>query len=98
MERGDKYLNAYRAHRDAANAAHELFRSYCPLNPPPVPGMDTAIRLAWRIKCGCSIEEAAGREYLYRWNLAIKPSDQVLGAGTVDPACSIFGVPHTIGM
>lgn len=52
---------------------------------PRVPGMDTVIRLAIRIEQGRSIEEAAGREYFYRWNLALR-----------SPRC--FGVPHTLGL
>ena len=38
---------------------------------PRVPGMDTVIRLAVRIDQGRTIDEAAAREYLYRWNLAL---------------------------
>jgi hypothetical protein len=67
--------------------------------------MDTAIRLAWSIACGRSIEEAAAREYVYRWQLAIKAGDQVTcGSMLVNErgeradAVSIFGTPHTIGM
>ena len=51
---------------------------------PRVPGMDTVLRLAVRIDCGRSPEEAAAREYLYRWDLALRSP--------------LFGVPHTIGM
>ena len=38
---------------------------------PRVPGMDIVIRLAVRIDQGRTIAEAAAREYLYRWNLAL---------------------------
>jgi hypothetical protein len=51
---------------------------------PRVPGMDTVLRLAVRIDCGRTVEEAAAREYTYRWELALRSR--------------IFGVPHTIGM
>jgi len=41
---------AYQAHKPAADAAFALFRRYCNGTVPPrVPGMDTAIRLAYRI-------------------------------------------------
>jgi len=99
---------AYQAHKPAADAAFALFRRYCNGTVPPrVPGMDTAIRLAYRISLGQTIEDAAAREYLYRWHLAIKAPDQCGATGRVsyDPrdrnprACvSIFGAPHTIGM
>jgi hypothetical protein len=52
--------------------------------PPRVPGMDTLTRLAWRIRCGRTPEEAAVREYVYRWNLANRSP--------------VFGAPHIIGM
>jgi hypothetical protein len=49
-----------------------------------VPGICTVLRLAVRVDCGRTPEEAAAREYLYRWELALQSP--------------IFGVPHTIGM
>lgn len=96
-----RYMLAYEAHEPEARAAFALYREYCGGNPPPrVPGMDTVIRLAWRIECGRSVEEAAAREYLYRWGLAIKPADQAMlpHNTTVSPAASIFGAPHAIWM
>lgn len=51
---------------------------------PRVPGMDTVIRLAVRIEFGQSLEQAAAREYCYRWELALRSP--------------IFGVPHTLGL
>ena len=92
----NKYQKAYRDHHDVAEKAWTIFRSYCSLPMPRVPGMDTVIRLAWRIECGRSVEEAAAKEYIYRWNLAVKPFDQC-GPGIIDPCVSIFGAPHTIG-
>lgn len=99
---------AYHAHRDKAFAAFAIYKQYCNGRPPPrVPGMDTVIRLAHRISLGRSIEEAAAREYLYRWHLAIKAPDQCGATGRIShhpldrnpQACvSIFGTPHTIGM
>lgn len=62
--------------------AYGLFRSY---GGPRfrAPGMDTRSRLAWRLHCGRSPVEAAAREYLYRWNLALQSP--------------VFGVPHHFG-
>ncbi len=96
-----RYQMAYEQHEVAARAAFALYRDYCGGHPPPrVPGMDTVIRLAWRIECGHSVEESAAREYLYRWNLAIKPADQAMlpHNSCINPAASIFGAPHAIGM
>lgn len=94
----NKYIAAYEAHKESAKVAFALLRSWYELPMPRVPGMDTVIRLAWRIECGKSIEEAAAAEYVYRWHLAVLPSDQLIGSRTVNPAVSIFGAPHTIGM
>ncbi len=46
--------------------------------------MDTVYRLALRLYYGRSVQDAAAREYLYRWHLALKSR--------------VFGVPHTLGM
>lgn len=79
------YLAAYARHRTDAEHAYTLYTALCDGNPPPrVPGMDTVTRLAWRIECGRSAEDAAMREYLYRWNLALR-------------SALAFGAPHTIG-
>ena len=48
------------------------------------PGMATVFRLAFRIYYGRIVEEAAGREYLYRWRLALQSP--------------VFGIPHPIGL
>jgi len=85
-----RYIEAHNKHRDAAQAAYDLFIKHCGRRMPRVPGMDTVIRLAWRIECGRSIEEAAGREYLYRWHIVFNSSSQ--------NADRVFGVPHTLGM
>jgi hypothetical protein len=84
-------------HTLGATIARGLFTSWCATPMSRVPGMDTAIRLAWRIECGCGIEEAASAEYVYHWHLAVKPFDQCEGR-IRNPCCSIFGTPHTIGM
>lgn len=85
---------AFKAHSSEARAAFGVYREYCGGKAPPrVPGMDTYDRLALRIAHGRTIEESAAREYLYRWNLAVKAFDQCERS-----AVSIFGTPHTLGM
>lgn len=101
-------IAAYEANRDAARGAFGIYREYCGGHAPPrVPGMDTVIRLALRMSHGRTAEEAAAKEYVYRWHLAIKAPDQcnATGRASFDPrdldpwACvSVFGAPHTIGM
>jgi hypothetical protein len=79
------YLEMYHENREAAEQAYALFVKHCEGIPPcRAPGMDTVIRLASRIGFGRSIEEAAAREYCYRWSLALKSP--------------IFGVPHALGL
>lgn len=95
----NKYMAAYVAHRAEAEQALAIFRGYCALPLPRVPGMDTVIRLAWRIECGHDVLTAAAREYVYRWQLAVKPADQAVGDfNCIDPPVSCFGTPDTIGM
>lgn len=100
-----KYLEAHERHKAAAAQAYRLFVDHCGgIAPPRVPGMGTAIRLAWRIECGRTIEQAAAREYVYRWHLAVKAPDQCLPVSDrprdrMPNACvSVFGAPHTIGL
>lgn len=77
---------AWAAHELDARCAFEEYAAMCGGHPPPrVPGMDTSIRLAIRIAVGRTISEAAGREYFYRWNLALRSP-------------RAFGVPHTLGL
>lgn len=73
---------AMAAHSDEADQAFMLLRSWT-LPIPRVPGCDTLYRLAVRIGLGRSIEEAAAREYIYRWNLALQSR--------------VFGAPHLLG-
>lgn len=76
--------NAHLLHAAEAQEAYEIFTSYCAEPLPRVPGMDTTLRLAVRIQNCRTIEEAAAREYLYRWHLALQWDG--------------FGVPHTLGL
>ncbi len=97
---------AWPVHKVDAIKARDLFDSWCSdTMRRRVPGMGTTERLAVRLYLGRTVEEAAAREYLYRWSLAIKAPDQCNATGTHDwrssrpDACvSIFGTPHTIGM
>lgn len=94
------FMRAYEKNRVSAEQALALFRSFCELPLGRVPGVDTVIRLAWRLEHGRTIEQAAAREYLYRWELAIKTPDQCMlpHNSCVHPTVSIFGAPATIGM
>ena len=75
---------AWAKHALAAGESYQAFVALCGDAPCRVPGMDTVLRLAVRLDNGHDIESAAAREYLYRWNLALRWSG--------------FGVPHTLGM
>lgn len=76
---------AWPLHEADARSAYEVFVSYCDgVAPIRVPGMDTLYRLALRLYYGRTIENAAAREYCYRWHLALRSR--------------VFGVPHTLGM
>jgi hypothetical protein len=75
---------AHLLHAAEAQEAYELFATYCAGPMPRVPGMATTLRLAVRIQQGRTIGEAAAREYLYRWHLALDWDG--------------FGVPHPIGL
>lgn len=78
------YLAAFERHKPAARTAMRAFSNMTGNQLPRVPGMDTIIRLAWRIECGRTIEEASAREYVYRWSLALNSP--------------VFGVPHALGL
>lgn len=90
----NKYHDALSRHKDLALEALALFRSYVASDLPRVPGMDTIIRLAWRIECGRDPVSAAAREYLYRWNIALgRPRED-------HHSCRpwrMFGAPHLLG-
>ena len=92
---------AWPLHKADAAKAFDLFASYCSESGRRrVPGTGTTERLAVRLYLGRTIEEAAAREYVYRWSLAIKAPDQCMLShnSTRNPVCSVFGTPHTIGM
>jgi hypothetical protein len=84
-------------HGAQAQEAYALFVSnHCNgVKPYRVPGCDTVLRLAHYLYHGRTIEGAAAREYLYRWNLALgRPRED-------QSSCKpwlIFDAPHTIGL
>jgi hypothetical protein len=96
----NRYLQAFTDHRAAAEQALAEFRDMCDIPVPRVPGMDTIIRLAWRIECGRTPTEAAAREYLYRVNLALTQSfsDPTTECGSRNPLVSINGTPCLLGL
>ena len=52
--------------------------------PPKVAGYSVEFRMSVRTDVGFTPEQAAAREYLYRWNLALRSR--------------VFGVPHALGL
>lgn len=78
---------------DNAAAIHEacaLFAAMCSDPVRKVPGSDTATRMAERIGHGRTPQQAAAREYLYRWRLALDARPR--------NAAAVWGVPHTLGL
>ena len=85
----------------AAMRSMELVRSYLmPGAMTRIPGMDTGIRLAIRIReYGYSEEEAAAREYGYRWHLALNQwINHAEACSRTRPICGAWTPPHLIGM
>lgn len=91
-------IAAYHAHKEAAHVAATLAGSWM-TNMPRLPGCDTAVRCAVRLDAGHTVEEAAAREYLYRWHL---PLDQWLNHSEAKarsmPVTGAWPVPHAIGL
>ena len=93
-------LRSANADHNCVNAATEALRLYADLYPEPRVkriGMDSFSALLLRCYYGRTPERAAAAEYLYRWRLAIKPSDQVLNTCARNPCVSVFGAPHLLG-
>lgn len=67
----NRFIVAYEKHKHAAEQAFDAFRAMCDYPVCRVPGMDTVIRLAWRIECGRDVQRAALEEFMYRVNLSI---------------------------
>lgn len=86
--------------REAAGAAFARFVEWSPnlAGRSRVPGMDTVLRMAVRIDVGRSSDEAAGREYLYRWNLFLDAMVNHLESKSSARGYSIWPAPHLWGM
>lgn len=83
---------------DRVAAARDAFRQMAaPL--PHTGGGDTGSRLAHRLAMGATPDQAAAREYLYRWCLALDSHANAVRPG---PAFrwtgGAFGVPHALGL
>lgn len=88
---------AWSRHEKEALAALAMLESFGG-NLPRVPGCDTSLRLAHRIYCGRSTEQAAAREYVYRWSLAIDAfASHVRTGGRPNPFASHYA-PHAFGL
>lgn len=80
-----------------AQEALTMVQQWCAT--PRMPGADTITRLAYRIHLGMTVQEAAAREYCYRWHLPL--NQWVNHAQARSKARRITGawpVPHLIGM
>jgi hypothetical protein len=91
----EQIFAARQTHRNESDTALALFKAIAPRSM-RVPGMDTVLRLAWRIAQGRTAEQSAAREYVYRWHLAI---DNLLihVDGTHAPLADHYA-PHALGM
>lgn len=58
--------------RTNADRAMELLETWFDEPVERVPGMPTLLRLAFRLSLGRTVEQAAAREYVYRWHLALQ--------------------------
>lgn len=86
----DFLRQSFKDNREAIEEACALFAAMLTGPVRKVPGADTATRMAERIGHGKTPEQAAAREYLYRWRLALDARPR--------NAAAVWGVPHTLGM
>lgn len=88
----------------AAREADAMWRDWCAARQPRVPGIDTVMRLAVRIDCGATVEQAAAREYLYRWGLVLlqwvnfAETDKPRSRHSARRVNGAWSVPHAIGL
>lgn len=100
----DSVRAAWPARQADAKAAFTLFRSYCTAPVSRVPGMDTVLRLAIRLDAGNSIEQAAAREYIYRWHLVLNQwvnfaeTDRPRSRNSCRSVTGSWQPPHLIGL
>lgn len=86
----DFLRQSFRDNREKIEEACDLFAAMLTDTVRKVPGADVATRMAERIGHGRTPQEAAAREYLYRWRLALDARPR--------NAAAIWGVPHTLGL
>ena len=104
-------MSLYQSIRDAhanpetmakAQTALAMVRSWSPT--PRMPGADTITRLAHRIHCGMTTDEAAAAEYLYRWHLPLNQwvnfaqTDKPRSRSACRTMTGAWPVPHCIGL
>lgn len=89
---------------EGARAALEMVKGWCDAPVYRLPGCGTLERLALRIHRGATVEEAAAKEYLYRWGL---PLNQWVNFAQTDKRGSrhsgrchtgAWPVPHAISL
>lgn len=95
---------AMASHGAEAHEAYALFTTYVD-DAPRLPGMGTVERMAVRLASGRTVEEAAAREYVYRWSLPLgqwvnhaEQGRDSLGRRRSLPVTGAWPVPHAIGM
>ena len=83
---------------EQARKAQSLFLSYVG-SAPRLPGCGTLERLCVRIADGMTVEQAAAREYVYRWHLPLNQwVNHVEARARSKPITGAWPVPHCIGL
>ncbi len=85
----------------AATAALDLVQGYCTAPLPRIPGCDTRTRLGIRIHLGKTIEQAAAREYAYRWHLFLDAwinHTETRSRSRFAHGPVIYPAPHPLGL
>lgn len=89
---------------EGARAALEMLKGWHESTVYRLPGCGTLDRLALRIHRGATVEEAAAREYVYRWTLPLlqwvnhAETDKPRSRHSVRCVTGAWSVPHLIGM
>jgi hypothetical protein len=86
--------------RDAADRALDRFRGLCTQPMPHIPGCETWLRLAIRIHRGMTGEQAAAREYAYRWSLFLRAFHNHLASRSTSRfvhGAMCYPAPHLLG-
>jgi hypothetical protein len=104
----DALRYAYEDHDSAIREAAALYLAMRPHPMPYVHGSGVSTRMAHRLICGYTIEQAAAREYVYRWSLTLDAWANTVSAEIRDIRFDgrsrqrwtggAFGVMHTLGM